>query len=506
MSAPALGVRSARDGEVLAELPIHTAADVRRAVETARSVQTAWGALGPRTRARAMRRLASTLQRRAGEIADRIRAETAKPQMEAMAEVLVSVDLVRFYRRAAPAHLGARKARGSWLLTKSAWVEREPYGVVGAITAWNYPFILPMDSVVPALFAGNAVVLKPSELTPWTATLIPELCGEAGLPDGLVQVMTGDGATGRALVGAGVDRIVFTGSTATGRKIMAAAAESLTPLTLELGGKDAAIVLADADLERAARGVVFGSFFNAGQTCISVERVLVERSVYEAFVERVTPLVKALRVDVEDGDVGPMVSPHQVQIVERHIRDAVHRGARVLVGGRRAEPGSRCFLPTLLIDVDDAMDVATEETFGPVLAVTPVEDEEDAVRRVNGSEYGLFASVWTGDRRRGEAVARRLEVGGVSVNDVLSHYGVAGLPLGGRRASGFGYRRGLEALDEMSRARARLSDRTGLGREFWWFPYTERGSRLLRAMVDWRGLGGASGIRRAVRRLLGREG
>jgi acyl-CoA reductase-like NAD-dependent aldehyde dehydrogenase len=307
-------------------------------------------------------------------------------------------------------------------------------------------------------------------------------------------------------VEAGVDRIVFTGSTATGRKIMAAAAESLTPLTLELGGKDAAIVLADADLERAARGVVFGSFFNAGQTCISIERVLVERPVYEAFIERVTPLVEALRVGMEDADVGPMVSADQVDVVERQVRDAVSRGARVLVGGRRVEPGSRCFLPTLLVDVDDAMEVATDETFGPVLAVTPVEDEDDAVGRVNRSRYGLFASVWTRNRRRGEGVARRLEVGGVSVNDVLSHYGVAGLPLGGRRASGFGYRRGLEALDEMSRARARLSDRTGLGREFWWFPYSDRGRRILHAMVDWRGLGGAEGAWRAVRRLLGREG
>jgi acyl-CoA reductase-like NAD-dependent aldehyde dehydrogenase len=303
-----------------------------------------------------------------------------------------------------------------------------------------------------------------------------------------------------------VDRIVFTGSTATGRKIMAAAADSLTPLTLELGGKDAAIVLADADLERAARGVVFGSFFNAGQTCISIERVLVERPVYEAFVERVVPLVEGLRVGVEDADVGPMVSADQVDIVERQVRDAVRRGARVLAGGRRVEPDSRCFLPTLLVDVDDAMEVATDETFGPILAVTAVEDAEDAVRRVNESRYGLFASVWTGDRRRGEDVARRLQVGGVSVNDVLSHYGVAGLPLGGRRASGFGYRRGLAALDEMSRARARLSDRTGLRREFWWFPYSERGRRILRGLVDWRGLGGAAGAWRAARRFLGREG
>ncbi|MEJ2206931.1 MAG: aldehyde dehydrogenase family protein, partial [Gemmatimonadota bacterium] len=412
MSASRLEVRNATNGGLVAELATFAATEVRQAVERARDVQAAWGALSPAQRARPMRRLAATLRRRADDIAERIRVETAKPFTEAIAEVLVSVDLVRFYLRTAPGHLRARRARGSWLITKAAWVEREPYGVVGVITGWNYPFILPMDSVTPGLFAGNAVVLKPSELTSWTAALIPELCAEAGLPQGLVQVVTGDGGTGRVLVGAGVDRIVFTGSTATGRKVMAAAAESLTPVTLELGGKDAAIVLADTDLERAARGVVFGSLFNAGQTCISIERVFVERPVSEAFVERLALLVGSLGAGV---DVGPLVSAAQADIVERQVEDAVSRGARVLVGGRRVEPGSRLFLPTLLVDVDGTMEVAREETFGPVVAVTSVGDESDAIRQANESSYGLFASVWTGDRRRGQRVARRLEVGGVSV-------------------------------------------------------------------------------------------
>jgi acyl-CoA reductase-like NAD-dependent aldehyde dehydrogenase len=391
------------------------------------------------------------------------------------------------------------------LIGKSAWTEREPYGVIGAITPWNYPFILAMDCVSPALAAGNAVVIKPSELTPYSTLLIPELCAEAGIPEGLVRVVTGDGSTGAALVGAGVDRIVFTGSTATGRKIMAASAETLTPVTLELGGKDPALVLEDADLERTARGIVFGAFFNAGQTCISVERVYVVSGVYDAFLERVSELARTLRVGAgPDADVGPMVSPTQRDIVEEHVREARSRGARLLAGGEPAPDDARVYPPTVLANVTDDMKVAREESFGPLLPVIRVADEADAIRRANATPYGLFASVWTRDRARGLRVARQLRAGGVSINEVLSHYGVAALPMGGVGASGFGKRRGLQALDEMSRTRTLLSDWLGLRREVWWFPYSDRGTALVRALVDLRARGGPAGLVRAVRRLMGR--
>lgn len=500
-------VRGSADGRLLAELPTQDADDVQRVVAGAREAQRPWAALGARGRAPYLRRLARVLSERGEEIAERIRAETGKPVSEALTEVVVSVDLLRLYAARAPRHLRPRKARPGWLLWKAAWIEREPHGVVAAITPWNYPFILAMDCVAPALAAGNAIVVKPSELTPWTTQLIPGLCEAAGVPRGLVAVVTGDGRTGEALVRSKVDRIVFTGSTATGRKIMKAAADTLTPVTLELGGKDPALVLADADVERAARGVVFGAFFNAGQTCISVERAYVARALYEAFVARVTDLVTALRVGVgPDTDLGPMVSEAQVRILEEHVRDAVARGARVLTGGRRAEDGSRIFLPTVLVDVAEDMKVMREETFGPVLPVVPVADDAEAVRRANGSPYGLFASVWTGDARRGARVARDLRAGGVSINDVLSHYGVAGLPLGGIGDSGFGRRRGLDALDEMSRTRTLLSDRAGLKREPWWFPYTPGSAALVRAVLELRGRGGLTGAVRAVRRLTAREG
>lgn len=451
-----------------------------------------------------MRRLAGVLASRGEEIAASIRAETGKPLSEALAEVLVSVDLIRYYARAARRHLAPRRPGTGWMVSKSGWVEREPYGVIGAITPWNYPFIIAMDSVTPALFAGNGIVLKPSEFTPITTLLIPELCVEAGIPADLVQVVTGDGTTGRALVGSGVDRVVFTGSTPTGRKVMEAAAQTLTPVTLELGGKDAAIVLEDADLERAARGVVFGGFFNAGQTCISVERVFVVRSIYDAFVTRVVETTKELRAGVDaNADVGPLITEQQFAIVEGQVRDALAKGARTLTGGARVSDATRVFPPTVLVDVDDSMAVMTEETFGPLLPIVPVVDEDDAVERANQTAFGLFASVWTKDRKRGIRVARRLRVGGVSINDVLTHYGVAQLPMGGVGQSGFGRRRGLDALDEMTRTRTLFVDRSGLRRELWWFPYSARSANLMRGILEWRGRGGLAGAFGAVRRLLG---
>lgn len=504
MTGRVFDVRSPADGSVLATLPVMGVEAVREAVARGRTAQEGWAERGAPSRAGVMRELARVMARRGDEIADTIRAETGKPRVEALAEVVVSADLVRYYARVAPRHLRTRRVGGGWLLSKAGWVDRDPLGVVGGITPWNYPFVLVMDCVTPALFAGNAVVLKPSELSPLSALLVPDLVDEAGVPRELVQVVTGDGSTGEALVESGVDRVVFTGSTATGRRVMSAAARTLTPVTLELGGKDPAIVLEDADLERAARGVVFGGFFNSGQTCISVERVYVVREVYEPFVARVAELARALRPGSGAGaDVGPMISPAQMEVVEGQVADALARGARVLSGGTRSGADPGIFLPTVLVDVQDAMVVMSEESFGPLLPILAVADEAEAVARANASPYGLFASVWTGDRRRGLRVARQLRAGGVSVNDVLSHYSVPGLPMGGVGASGFGRRRGLEALDEMTRSRTLLADRGGVRREPYWFPYSPSSERLMKGALEWRGLGGVAGTAALLRRVLG---
>lgn len=475
-------------------------ARIRQAVDGSRSAQRAWASRSVEERAGIVTGLARALLDHSGDIERTIRAETGKPRPEALAEILVSADLIRFYGRVAPQVLRRRRTGAGWLLGKSAWVLREPWGVVGSISPWNYPFILPMDALTPALLAGNGVVLKPSELTPHSAELIPQLCREAGVPQGLVQVVVGGPSTGRALVRSSVDRLVFTGGTQTGRAVMRDASERLTPVTLELGGKDAAIVLDDADVERAARGIVFGGFFNAGQTCLSIERVYVHERVYDAFVDMVTKLVSELRTGgTENVDVGRMISRNQVAVLERHVREALERGATALTGGTASPEDPDLWLPTVLADVDESMAVATEESFGPLLPVMRVSDAEEAVRRVNASPYGLFASVWTRDRRRGETIAGRLRAGGVSVNDVLSHYGVPGLPVGGVGWSGFGRRRGLEALEEMTRTKTLLVSRIHRHAEPWWYPYTTRTERLFEAALAWRGEGGLRGLVAGVR-------
>ena len=498
-------MRSPGDSSLLADLPVAGPDEVRRAVAASRAAQSLWARIPARERAVRMRRVARLMDTRGDELAASVRAETGKPMMEALAEVVVSVDLIRFYAKVAPRHLRPRKVGTGWMLTKAGWVEREPYGVVGAITPWNYPLILPMDCITPAVFAGNGVVLKPSELTPLTALLLPGLLEAAGIPEGLVQVVTGDGATGQALIRGGVDRVVFTGSTPTGRKVMEAAASGPTPVTLELGGKDPAIVLEDADLERAARGVVFGGFFNAGQTCIAVERVYVARSVYQPFVERVVELAGTLRTGSgDDADVGPVITPAQLHVIEAQVAEALAGGARALTGGRRT-PGTRLFPPTVLVDATDSMAVMREESFGPLLPIVAVDGDDEAVRRANATGYGLFASVWTKDTRRGLGIARRLRAGGVSVNDVLTHYGVASLPIGGVGESGFGRRRGVDALDEMTRSRTLLTDRAGLRREAYWFPYSKQSVRAMRALLHWRARGGLTGVVAMARQMLGKE-
>lgn len=498
-----LDIRAPGSGEPIVEVPIMGEADVRRVVAEAREAQARWATTSMATRRRLMASLARVLHDRAADIGDRVCRETGKPELEALAAVVVSVDLIHFYRKHAPRHLRRRRVGSGWLVGKAAYVEREPYGVVGAIMPWNYPFIMLMDLVTPALFAGNALVVKPSEYTPWTAMLFPELLEQAGFPEGLVRIVTGDGSTGAALIRAGVNRVMFTGSTATGRKVGAAAGEALVPVTLELGGKDPAIVLEDADLDRAAEGVAFGAYFNAGQTCLSVERALVVDAVHDAFVEKVVAHTESLRVSTgPDRDVGPMVTPEQVAIVESQVSEAVAQGARALTGGRRQNEGSRVYLPTVLVDVDPSMRIMNEETFGPVLPVVRVADEAAALQEANRLSYGLFASVWTGDRARGLRLAGRIRAGGVSVNDVLSHYAVPGLPVGGVVDSGFGSRRGVEGLDEMSRVRTVMVHRWGLRRDLWWFPYTPAKKRIFDAALVWRARRGLRGLLAAVARFL----
>jgi acyl-CoA reductase-like NAD-dependent aldehyde dehydrogenase len=499
-------VQAPRNGALLGEVPVDGPEEVAAAVARVREVQRGWASLGPRDRARRMRGLLQVIVRRREEIADRIVAETGKPQVEALAEVAVVVGLGRHYLKRAPRVLGRRRAATGWMVWKRAWTEREPWGVMGVISPWNYPFILTAEPTLTALFGGNGVVLKPSEHTPFTGAILEELVEEAGLPPDLVRVVQGRGETGQALIHAGIDKLYFTGGAATGRRILSEAAPLLLPVSLELGAKDPAIVLEDADQERAARGIAFGGFFNAGQTCISIERVYVVDQIHDEFLRKLVRQTAALRIGAGgEVDLGPISTPRQLAVVEEHLQDALARGARVVCGGERLDPGSNLFHPTILTDVPDDALVLTEETFGPILPVVRVRDEDEAVRRANELPMGLFASVWTGDRKRGEAVARRIRAGGVSVNDTLSHWGVPSLPMGGVGESGYSRARGDEGLREFTRARAFLVDRPGLRREPWWFPYTPMSRRLMRGIVAWEGLSGLSRVTGFLREMVRRE-
>src|SRR5258706_11569356 len=432
-------------GEEIGRAPLASPADVTLAVQLARAAQPAWASLTFRERGRFIMRARQIVLDEMDQIATLISRETGKPVTEAISmEIVTTLDMLQYFARQTAKLLRPQKIDiGQYgLMGRSSRLIYKPLGVVGIISPWNFPWATPLDEVVMALMAGNAVVVKPSELTPLTALKIAQVLQRAGLPNGLLNVITGDGSTGAALVEAGVDKIIFTGSVATGKRVAQTAAETLTPVVLELGGKDPMIVLEDADLENAARGAIWGAFANAGQCCASVERCYVHESIAPQFIERVVAETEKLKQDVglrDSTDVGAMSSERQLQIVEDHVDDAVKRGARILTGGRRApELGGLFYPPTVLTQVDHRMDVMREETFGPLLPVMTFKTDDEAVELANDSVFGLTASVWTKDIARGRRIAERIEAGTVMVNEVVYTHGLAPTPWGGVKQSGFG--------------------------------------------------------------------
>lgn len=468
---PTLSSINPLTGEELGRVPTLGPDRVGALVAECRADQARWARRSVRERARSLVRLRELIAGRAQEIAQLVRAETGKALGEALGgEVLVACDYLAYLERIAPFALSGRRAGTGFFAHRRARVVYEPYGVVAAITPWNYPFTISLGVVATAVTAGNGVILKPSEYTQLIGVRVAELLAEATGLEKLVVVATGDGRTGAALVRAGVDKIAFTGSVATGRAVMAAAAESLTPVVLELGGKDAMIVCSDADVERAARGAVWGAFYGCGQICQSVERVYVVESIYDAFVRAAVAEARRVRTsDEPEAMIGSLIAPFVLEKVESHIRDAVERGARVLLGGRRLELPGHFFEPTVITDVDHSMELMRTETFGPVLPIMRVRDEDEAVRLANDTEYGLDASIWSRNHSKARAMAERLDVGTVLINDHLINYAMAELPFGGTRHSGFGRVHGLEGLRELVRPKSLVEDRLALGREPHWF-------------------------------------
>ena len=470
----------------IGEFEVEPPEAVRAAVERARKAQAEWAALSFRERGRILLRAVDLLLERQDRFVDVIVRETGKPAAEALAmELFPACDSLTFFARRAERILADRRIPLHLLRTKRLRVVHKPVGVVGIITPWNFPFVLALNPTVQALMAGNAVVLKPSEVTPFSGRLVGELLEAAGLPPDVLTVLLGDAETGAALVESGVDKISFTGSVATGRRVAEACGRRLVPCTLELGGKDALIVCEDADLERASSAAVFGAFANAGQACISVERAYVVSEVADAFTRKVVEKTAALRQGpTGEYDVGPMIWDRQLEVVERHVRDAVEKGARVLAGGRRNPEWPGLFYePTVLVDVRPDMLVMREETFGPVLPIVPVRDAEEAVALANDSPYGLSASIFTRDRRRGEALARALETGSAVVNDVLAAYGALEAPFGGVKQSGIGRINGEAGLRAFCRTESVLVERLGRRSEMVWFPHGAAAERRIRRVM-----------------------
>jgi succinate-semialdehyde dehydrogenase/glutarate-semialdehyde dehydrogenase len=473
--------------EEMERFPIASAEDVRAAVARARAAQPAWGALSFRNRARYILKARRALYDRQNEIIRIISDETGKPAFEALTtEVFPVADLMSHFAAKSERILKDEKFTLAVFRNKRSAILREPLGVVGIISPWNFPFSIPMGEIVMALMAGNTIVLKPSEYTPVVADAIRRLMAAADFPEGVFNVVQGDGSTGAALVDSSVDKIFFTGSVRTGKRIAETAAKRLLPVVLELGGKDAMIVLEDAPFERAVRGAVWGAFANCGQVCASVERLYVVEPIAERFISAVVDEVKKLRVGPPvgcDTDVGPLVNENQLNTVSDHVADAVARGARVLAGGRRREDlGGYFFEPTVLVDVDDSMKVMTEETFGPVLPIRVVKDEEEAIREANNSRYGLLASVWT-TNERGRRVARRVEAGTVIINDAVYTHGAAQTPWFGVKESGMGVTHGSAGLMEFVRLKHVNWDLLPISSNFWWFPYTDRWHRRFKTLM-----------------------
>lgn len=481
--------RNPATGEVIGTSPLTSPADVQASVGQARVAQPAWARLTYRERAKYILRAREVVLDQVDEISSLISSETGKPAPEALSmEVVPTLDLMHYFANRTESLLKDTKINiGQYgLMGRSSRIFYKPLGVVGIISPWNFPWATPLDEVVMALMAGNAVVVKPSELTSLTALKIGEVFERAQLPNGLLTIVTGDGSTGNALVEA-VDKIMFTGSVATGRRVAEAAAKHLTPVVLELGGKDPMVVLDDAHIENAARAAIWGGFCNSGQACASIERLYVHESIATKFIEAVVSETKKLKqgqpTDAEV-DVGAMTNTRQLEIVEDHISDAVKRGARVLTGGKRGNQDRGWFHePTVLVNVDHSMKIMREETFGPTLPIMTFKTDDEAIRLANDSNFGLTACVFTTDIARGRRVAEKIDAGTVMVNEVVYTHALAATPWGGVKESGYGRTHGKLGLLELVTPQHIHVNAFPSFADLWWFRYTALAKQLFHGLA-----------------------
>ena len=489
MERQTIQVRNPATLEPITELPVASATDVSSAVARARHAQANWQSTSFSERADRLYRLRDHLLDEADRLADILTAETGRPRAEVCGnELFYLCNAIGTWARRAEEYLRPTRIKPHFPLVKAKKVisSYAPRGVIGIISPWNFPLTMTLGEAIPALMAGNAVIIKPSELTPLSAIFGAESVVKCGFPEHLLQVVIGYGATAEALIDH-ADMIAFTGSVETGKRVMRRAADRLIPVSLELGGKDPLIVLKDADLERAAGACVWGALMNSGQICTSVERVYVEAPVYQPFVDKVVARVRAIRQGPSDDpvDLGSMTSKMQLEKIVAQVDAAVAGGAKVLTGGRR-NPAHRGFYyePTVLIDVTHSMNIMTEETFGPVIPIMKVDDAETALRLANDSRYGLSGSIFSRDKTAALHLAERLQSGAVCVNDSLVNFIIPDAPMGGRKESGFGYRHGAEGIRKFCHQKTIVVDRLGLKEEFPWYPATAKKAQQVRHLLN----------------------
>ena len=490
-SANVFSETSPRNGSPLPPVRGTELVEIATIITLAHQAQSLWAERSIEARIEALTSFKGRLLDRGTELGKLISLETGKPEVEALlAEVLASAEVVDAWCKHISGWLEDEMVAldATSYPKKEAWITRVPRGVVAIIMPWNYPLALPLRTIVPALLAGNSVVFKPSEVTPRTGAILGELF-QGLLPDGLFAVVQGGREVGTALVAAPVDLVAFTGSVASGRKVAAACAERFVPCSLELGGKDAAIVRHDADLDRAASGIAWGAFTNAGQNCASIERVYVHESVAALFLKKLVATVQTLRARE---DVGPLTTQAQFNTVQRHFSEAVAGGAEVLVGGTS---DGLYFTPTVLRVTDDSCAIVTEESFGPLLPVMIVASDDEAISRANASRFGLTGSIWTKDERAAERMAAKLRTGVITINNHSFSGAIPLLPWTGVGESGTGITNSHHALDHLTRPRAMLVDRNKAPRELWWMPYGAALEPIARSLLELKRPGSSLGAK-----------
>ncbi len=447
-----LSLANPADQSALYDIRCQTKEEVDATIAKSRAAQPAWAALSIKTRVNYLLKLRDVIIDRQDYILDVVIKETGKSKQDALTfEVYAVAAFISYWCKQAPKTLKEETMRASGImgLMKKVHTVYKPVGVVGVIAPWNGPFVLTANPCIQALLAGNTVVAKGSEITPFCSKILEELCLEAGMPEGVCQVLIGDGATGGALTSGKVDKVSFTGSVNTGKKVALSCIENLTPYSLELGGKDAMIVCNDAKLEDAVHGAVWGSCVNTGHFCCGIERIYVEEGIYDAFVTEVVKMVNDLRQGQQHGvdeDIGAVFGEQQMAIIEAHVKDSIEKGGKVLAGGERIAGKGLYYPATVVIDTDESSSLMTEETFGPVMPIVKVKNIEEAIQKANDSQYGLHGSVWTKNTTKGLEIAKRIETGSMAVNDIGMMYGVANASFGGVKESGVGSVNGKNGL------------------------------------------------------------